>query len=376
MPTIQPSTGGCCASRAAVRDVVLAGLDGEGPDLEVQPLRAGFGRVVHRCERRDVLGVGRGRVGGGRRVLRGLGRSRRPSAARRGRARNEREAERAKSYGHDAEASHVGHGGTIASVRTRAQSEAGAVQPAVRRVLVQREGARRARASGPAPRGSRGGSPAPRTPGGSRAGCRRPRRGAGTPRVARRRRPRTGPGSRSRRGGRSGSSTPLRARARRRRRRACAAGTTTTRPAALNVSPTSRRCAGTVSATTSCTARCQPGRPRSWTTTSAGSIDHRRRAGAARAARRRRSPRARARCRVVRRDLDRARRAGGTPRSRVRRTRRRATSAAAADVDVAGEEHDRGLDAVGARDRRDGRPVRARAGRAARRRRGTPRRAA
>ena len=66
MPTIQPSSCGCCAVRAAVRDVVLAGLDGERADLEVQPLGAGFGRLVHRRERRDVFGVRRhrGRRGG------------------------------------------------------------------------------------------------------------------------------------------------------------------------------------------------------------------------------------------------------------------------------------------------------------------------
>ena len=45
--------------RAAVRDVVLTGFDGERTDLEVQALGAGLDRVVHRRERRDVLGVRR-----------------------------------------------------------------------------------------------------------------------------------------------------------------------------------------------------------------------------------------------------------------------------------------------------------------------------
>jgi len=47
------------SARCAIRNVVLTGLDDERADLEVQPRRALVGRLVHRRQRRDVLGVRR-----------------------------------------------------------------------------------------------------------------------------------------------------------------------------------------------------------------------------------------------------------------------------------------------------------------------------
>ncbi len=57
--------------RTAVLDVVLARLDRKRTDLEVQPFRAAIRRLAHRCQRRDVLRVGRnGRSLGRRRARR------------------------------------------------------------------------------------------------------------------------------------------------------------------------------------------------------------------------------------------------------------------------------------------------------------------
>ena len=84
-------------------------------------------------------------------------------------------------------------------------------------------------AEGVAPPTEPGDTPERRRRGGSREGCPRSIRAAGT-RRAPHHRLRRDPGNRSLPAGRTGSSTPPRARVPRRRRRVCAAGTTTIVP--------------------------------------------------------------------------------------------------------------------------------------------------